>query len=94
MRKLLAERKTMNSKEKTIWYLVMNTKDLIAINYQNKNGDWMDNQMKSYYFTLKNICYEIACRNKAKTEMRKFVETLDTDMEAIEKMIEEEIDNV
>lgn len=84
----------MTSKEKTIWYLMMNTKDLIAINYQDKNGDWMDNQMKNYYYTLKDICYEIACRTDKKSEMKKFVDTLDTDMEAIEKLIEKEIEDV
>lgn len=84
----------MNAKEKTVWFLVMNTKDLIAINYQNKNGDWMDNQMKNYYYTLKHICEEIAYRNKDKTEMLKFVSDIDTDIEAIEKQIEEDIKNV
>lgn len=84
----------MNSKEKTIWYLVMNTKDLIAINYQNKNGNWTDNQMKSYYYTLKNICYEIAVRDAKKQEDKKFIDELDTDIEAIEDMIRKEIENV
>lgn len=84
----------MNSKEKTIWYLVMNTKDLIAINYQNKNGDWMDNQMKSYYYTLKNICFEIACRDAKKQEDKQFEKDLDTDIEAIEEEIRREIQNV
>lgn len=84
----------MNNKEKTIWYLVMNTKDLIAINYQNKNGDWMDNKMKDYYYTLKNISYEIACRNKEKSEMQQFESMIDTDIESIEKLIQEEIEDV
>lgn len=84
----------MSSKEKTIWFLIMNTKDLIAINYQDKNGDWMDNQMKNYYYTLKEISFEIACRNQKKTEMRKFESDIDTDIEAIEKAIEKEIENV
>ena len=84
----------MNSKEKTIWYMVMTLKDLIAINYQDKNGDWIDNQMKNYYFTLKSISFEIACRNQKKSEMKKFESELDTDIEAIEKAIEEEIENV
>lgn len=84
----------MNSKEKTIWYLIMNTKDLIAINYQNKNGDWMDNQMKSYYYTLKNICFEIACRDAKKQEDKQFEKDLDTNIEAIEDAIRKEIENV
>lgn len=84
----------MNSKEKTIWYLIMNTKDLIAINYQNKNGDWTDNQMKSYYYTLKNICYEIAIRDSKKQKDKEFEYELDTDIEAIEDMIRKEIENV
>ena len=83
----------MNNKEKSIWFMVMNVKDLIAINYQNKNGDWTDNQMKSYYYTLKDICFELACRNQKKSEMKKFMENLDTDIEAIEKEIEREIEN-
>ena len=84
----------MTNKEKTIWYLMMNTKDLIAINYQDKNGDWTDNLMKNYYYTIKNICYEIACRNKNTIEMKKFEEQIDTDIEAIEKLIEKEIEDV
>lgn len=84
----------MNAKEKTIWYLIMNTKDLIAINYQDKNGDWMDNQMKNYYYTLKQISFEIACRNQKKAEMKKFESDIDTDIEAIEKAIEKEMENV
>jgi len=84
----------MNAKEKTIWYLIMNTKDLIAINYQDKNGDWMDNQMKNYYYTLKQISFEIACRNQKKAEMKKFESDIDTDIEAIEKAIEKDMKNV
>lgn len=84
----------MNNKEKSIWYLVMNTKDLIAINYQNKNGDWTDNKMKNYYYTLKDICFEIACRNKKKIEDAQFEHDLDTDIEAIERAIQAEIENV
>lgn len=84
----------MNNKEKTIWYLMMNTKDLIAINYQNKNGEWTDNQMKNYYYTLKHISFEIACRNQKKSEMKKFESDIDTDIESIEKLIEKEIDDV
>lgn len=84
----------MNNKEKTIWYLIMNTKDLLAINYQDKNGNWTDNQMKSYYYTLKNICFEIACRDAKKQEDKEFEENLDTDIEAIEDAIRKEIENV
>lgn len=84
----------MNSKEKTIWYLVMNTKDLIAINYQDKNGNWTDNQMKSYYYTFKNICFEIACRDSKNIENKDFEHDLDTNIEAIEDAIRKEIENV
>ena len=84
----------MNNKEKTIWYLIMNTKDLLAINYQDKNGNWTDNQMKSYYYTLKNICFEIACRDAKKLEDKEFEKDLDTDIEAIEDAIRKEIENV
>lgn len=81
----------MNNKEKTIWYLAMNLKDLIAINYQDKNGKWKDSKMKNYYFTMKSICYEIACRHQEEYEIKKFESELDTDIEAIEHLIEEEL---
>ena len=84
----------MTSKEKTIWYMVMNLKDLIAINYQDKNGKWMDNKMKDYYYTLKSISFEVACRHQQFCDDKKFESTLDTDIEAIEQLIEKEIEDV
>lgn len=83
----------MNNKEKTIWYLAMNLKDLIAINYQDKNGKWKDAKMKNYYFTMKSICFEIASRHQAEYEIKKFESELDTDIEAIEHLIEQELED-
>ena len=88
----------MNNKEKTIWYLLLNAKDIIAINYQDKNGDWIDKKMQDYYYTLHTMCVEIINRKSdkeiAKQEMTEFEHKIDNDIEAIEKLIEKEIENV
>lgn len=83
----------MNAKEKTIWYLIMNIKDLIAINYQDKKGNWHDNQMKNYYYTLKEISFEIACRSRTESDMNKMIADLETDIEAVEKMIQKDMED-
>lgn len=88
----------MNNKEKTIWNLLVNVKQIIAINYQDKNGDWIDNKMHDYYYTLHTMCVEIINRKSdkeiAKQEMTEFERKIDNDIEAIEKLIEKEIENV